>query len=301
VTIPLRDLRVDAARLSVDERRALTDRLWEELGALWVAEAGDAVTAGFPDERLARLAATTTGGRLTGVDEADTSYLDTWRAYARPARAGRLLVRPAWVTAPAAGEPARGRPPRVDDVEISIDPGHAFGHGGHPSTRLVLEVLSERLQGGERVLDVGCGSGVLSVAAIRLGAASALALDIDPVARQVTEVNAEANGLAGRVTVSGQPARSVKGVFDVVLANIGVVVLRELAEPLARLVAPGGPSTPGGSSTPGGNLAAGGWLTLSGLLEHQWPQVAERARGLRVDDVRSEDGWSAVTLVSPSR
>jgi ribosomal protein L11 methyltransferase len=255
-------------------RDRLADRLWEELGAAWVSADQHELVAGFAEDALAQRAADATGGRLAAVDEHDLSYLDAWREWARPAQAGRLLIRPPWVAASTVG-------PRPELVEVVIDPGHAFGHGGHPSTRLVLEALSARLRPGQSVLDVGCGSGVLSVAAAALGAGSVTAIDIDPVAVSVTSANAQLNGVADRITASDRSVAAVPGRFDVVLANIGVVVLRELAPFLVERVKPGG------------------WLALSGLLEHQWEEVAAEVKG-RIEGVLREDGWTAVVIERPS-
>lgn len=254
-------------------RDDLANRLWEELGAAWVSTDQHELVAGFADDALAQQAADATGGQLAAVDEQDLSYLDAWRDWARPAQAGRLMVRPPWVAATPPGS-------TPDLVEVVIDPGHAFGHGGHPSTRLVLEALSARLRPGQRVLDVGCGSGVLSVAAAALGAGSVTAIDIDPVAVSVTSANAQLNGVADRITASDRPAAAVLGRFDVVLANIGVVVLRELTPVLFERVEPRG------------------WLALSGLLEHQWEEVGALVKG-QSQTVLREDGWTALVIERP--
>lgn len=198
------------------------------------------------------------------------AHLDAWRAWARPLRAGQhLVLHPAWL--PVA-EPAAA------DVVLLLDPGRTFGSGSHPSTRLVLAVLEDVLAGGERVLDVGCGSGVLAIAACRLGAASAVAIDIDPDAVEATASNATANGVAARVTASSDPLTAVGGSFDVVLANIGVRVLADLAADLVVRVAPGG------------------LLVLAGLLTDQVDAVVAVCAGCREVERRDEDGWSASVL-----
>jgi ribosomal protein L11 methyltransferase len=271
---PLTVLELRLSCLPGPSRDRLADRLWEELGAAWVSTDQHELVAGFAEDALAQRAADATGGRLAAVDEHDLSYLDAWREWARPAQAGRLLIRPPWVAASTVG-------PGPEIVEVVIDPGHAFGHGGHPSTRLVLEALSARLRPGQSVLDVGCGSGVLSVAAAALGAGSVTAIDIDPVAVSVTSANAQLNGVADRITASDRPVAAVPGRFDVVLANIGVVVLRELTPFLVERLKPGG------------------WLALSGLLEHQWEEVAPQVKG-RIEGVLREEGWTAVVIERPS-
>ena len=255
----------------------LAEALWEEGRALFVSEAGGRLVLGFAERAPAVEAARRLGGTVVDVETADRADLDTWRAWARPTRVGRLVVRPAWqdVRPPSPAEPI------ASDVEIAIDPGHVFGHGGHPSTRLVLGALVERLRGGESVLDVGCGSGVLSLAAVALGAESARAIDIDPTAVAVTRANAVANRLSRRIDVDSTPLAAIRRRFDVVVANIGVVVLRELAPLLV------------------GRVAAGGWLVCSGLLEHQWREVVDLAlaaadgRGRRPPPRRSWPGTRA--------
>ncbi len=202
------------------------------------------------------------------VDTAD--HLDAWRAWARPIRAGRRIVlHPAWL--PAA-EPA------ADDVVVRLDPGRSFGSGSHASTRLALAVLEDTIAGGERLLDVGCGSGVLAVAGCRLGAASSLAVDVDPAAVEATRANAVANGVAERVSVSAGPLATVDGAFDVVVANIGVRVLRELAPDLVVRTAPGGV------------------LVLAGLLTDQVDAVVAACAGCNEVERRDEDGWSVGVL-----
>jgi ribosomal protein L11 methyltransferase len=266
--LPLFELRISLP--AGPSRDRLADLLWEELGAAWVSANSVGLVAGFAEEGPARAASIVVAGDLVVLDEKDLSYLDGWRAWARPAMAGRLLVRPPWV-------PLTAEPSTSGLTEVVIDPGHAFGHGGHPSTRLMLEALSERLRPGQSVLDVGCGSGVLSVAACVLGAGSVTALDIDPVALAATSSNAAANGVADRLSVTGSPVTSVQGCYDVVLANIGASVLRELAPALAERV------------------ADGGWLALSGLLEDQWAEVAGMVVG-ELEEVLHEEGWATVVL-----
>lgn len=198
-------------------------------------------------------------------------HLDAWRAWARPLRAGRhLVLQPAWLPVAAAD----------DDVVLLVDPGRTFGSGSHPSTRLVLGILEDRLRAGDQVLDVGTGSGVLAVAACVLGARSAVGIDIDPAAVEVTMANARANGVEGRVAASTQPLGEVTGELDIVLANIGARVLGEMAELLIERTRPGG------------------WLALAGLLADQVDPVVARcaAAGAELVERREEDGWAAVVL-----
>lgn len=204
------------------------------------------------------------------VEPDGEAHLDTWRAWARPVRAGRRIVlQPAWL--PISDE-AHG------DLLIVLDPGRSFGSGSHPSTRMVLAVLEDAVTGGERVLDVGCGSGVLGIAACRLGAAAAVALDIEPAAVDVTRANAAANGVGDRVIASATEVASVTGTFDVVVANIGLRVLRELAPQLVERLRPDG------------------LLVLAGLLDDQVDAVASACVGCEEIERLSEDGWSVCVL-----
>lgn len=251
-----------------DDRELVADLLWLS-GALWVEEHEGGVGAGI-DEPLVAGALARLDRWAAAVDEVpDGGWLDAWRAWAQPVRTGRLLVRPAWL--PAADE-------RPGDVVVELDPGRVFGHGGHPSTRLVLAELERRVGGGEAVLDVGCGSGVLAVAALRLGAATAVAVDVDPVAVEVTEDNARRNGVAHRMAASTTPVDEVEGTFDLVLANIGASVLVGLAPDLMERSRPGAT------------------LVLSGVLVDRAETVLASYPGSLVEALPTDDGWGAIVL-----
>lgn len=247
-------------------------------GLLWGAGVSAVGEEGRPDGTVVLRTDLPPGGRRTlaaaladrwecevvGVD----SGLDGWRAHARVVRAGRVVVRPPWVPL---GPVAPG------EVVVEVDPGPTFGHGAHPTTRLCLEALDRLVDPGAEVLDVGCGSGVLAVAAVLLGAAGAVGVDIDPAAVAVTRANAERNGVADRV--AARPAADPPdGPFAVVVANIGAAVLRELAPVLVARVAPGGA------------------LVVSGLLDPPPPVLAAVLAPLAVVADERVDGWTALTL-----
>jgi ribosomal protein L11 methyltransferase len=179
---------------------------------------------------------------VTTVNSEDWST--SWKVIFKPLRIGRrLLIVPSW-------EQVEAGP---DDIVLSLDPGMAFGTGGHETTRLCLErleaVLLSRLSAPPAsVLDLGTGSGILAMAAARLGAGRVRAVDIDPEAVEVARENIAINGLTERIECSTTPLETLDGPFDVILANI-------LAEELVRLA----PQLTA-------RLACGGVLILSGIL-----------------------------------
>jgi len=171
------------------------------------------------------------------------------------------------------------RPHEAEDGELVIDlvPGLAFGTGQHQSTRLCLRLLSEQIRGGERVLDVGTGSGILAVAAAKLGAASVTATDIDPLAVDAARQTARRNGLADRIDVreASFPAGER---YDFVIANLTADLLRYFAADLAAAPGPGGR------------------LIVSGLIETRLGEVRESLEGVGLEllAVESEDDWRAM-------
>jgi len=272
LTIRVRPQRLELAQL----------RLWE-LGATGLEERdqttivreptdGDVVVyAAFEDEAAARHALQ----ELQAEYEADLVYVahqnwaTEWRRGFGAQRIGkRLVLHPSW-------EPVEAGP---DDVVLTIDPENAFGSGDHETTRLVLRMLDERVAGGERVLDVGCGSGILSIAAVRLGAASSVAIDIERDAIVVAERNAELNGVAASITSSTKPLTEVEGHFDLVLANIETRVLVDMPGELAARMAPS---------------AA---LILSGILRPERDELLAAFSGMRLEEVLEEGEWCACLL-----
>lgn len=205
---------------------------------------------------------------LSGLDFeigflADRDWSETWREGFGPLRFGRLLVLPR----------ASGIQPGPDAVVIRLDPGLAFGTGAHTTTALCLERLAQMPLGGKRILDVGSGSGILAIAAVRLGA-TAVAVDHDPQARCASLANGRDNGV-GLVVESTIDA--VDGQFDVVLANLVADTIRELADALLR------------------RLAKGGELVLSGILARQTEWVMDAFSGeedLQFERPAYRDGWA---------
>ena len=193
----------------------------------------------------------------------DRAWEREWLKDFRPMRFGRRL----WVC------PAGQRPDTPAAVVLELDPGLAFGTGTHATTALCLEWLDRAIRGGERVLDYGCGSGILALAALKLGAEHASAFDIDPQALHATRENAAKNRLSERIAIA-EGAADIAGNFDVVLANILSGPLIALAPDLAR------------RATPGGALA------LAGLLSAQAGEVAQAYRPwFDIGPAAEREGW----------
>ena len=168
-------------------------------------------------------------------DECD--WANAWKEQWHPVRVGRIVVAPTW----------EAFTPGPDDVLIRIDPEMAFGTGTHESTRLCLLALQEQVRHGDDVLDIGAGSGVLSIAAARLGAARSVAVEIDPVAAQAAHRNVERNDCSPAVdVVIASGTEALRGEYDVAVANIDATVVRLLARPLAQRLKPGGYYVAGG-------------------------------------------------------
>ena len=224
---------------------------------------------GVDTDALARAAAAAAGlaapPAAAVAEVADQDWVRLTQAQFDPIRiSARLWIVPSWHA-----------PPDPQALAIRLDPGLAFGTGSHPTTRLCLQRLDQAIRGGESVLDYGCGSGILAVAAAKLGAHPVLATDIDPQALIATRDNAAANDCA----VSIRPTDALAGIrADVVVANILTNPLKVLAPALV------------------GHLGAGGRLTLSGILESQEAEViAAYAPLMALACYRRADGWTCLT------
>ncbi len=208
----------------------------------------------------------------------EEDWAEAWKSYFPVLRVGRrLVIRPTW----------RRHRRRPDDVVLALDPGMAFGTGLHPTTRLclaALETLADRgaIDGG-RVLDVGCGSGILAIAAVKLGAAEALGVDTDPIAIESTLANARRNRLVRRIRARVGSPPSLEPPFDVVLANLIAGVLVPLAGPLRDELRPGGTL-----------LASGIFIDREGEVT-----AAFGAAGLVVTERSAEGDWVAITATRP--
>jgi ribosomal protein L11 methyltransferase len=210
------------------------------------------------------------------VHEAD--WAEAWKAHFPVLRVGRrLVIRPTW----------RRHRCEPDDIVLALDPGMAFGTGLHPTTRLclaALETLSDRgAVDGARVLDVGCGSGILAIAAVKLGASRALGVDTDPIAIESTLANARRNRLTRRIRARVGSLPSVEPPFDVVLANLIAGVLVPLAGALLAELRPGGTL-----------LASGIFIDREGEV-----RSAFEAAGLVIGERTAEGEWLALAATRP--
>ncbi|MEO5939823.1 MAG: 50S ribosomal protein L11 methyltransferase [Candidatus Limnocylindrales bacterium] len=217
-------------------------------------------------------------GDLTTRTVHEADWAEAWKAHFPVMRIGRrIVIKPTW----------REHTATAGDVILDLDPGMAFGTGLHPTTRLCLagvELAADRgLLGGARVLDVGCGSGILAIAAAKLGATSVLGVDTDPIAIEATRDNAARNGLADRIAAREGSLPSDDAAHDVVLANLIASVLIALAAALRD------------------ELRPGGMLLASGIFVDRETEVraAFGAVGLDVATRTAEGDWIALEAVRP--
>ncbi len=265
--------------VSAGQEEMVTDQLWSH-GATGI-EQRDAETlltpaegpmvyiAHFEDEEAAKQAQDS----LSAHYKVNLNYIigdawrDEWKKFFHAQRLGRLLVHPSW-------EPVT---PQAGEVTLVIDPGRAFGSGTHASTRLLLLALEKYVRPGQAVLDVGCGSGILSVAALLLGATKAIGVDIDEPSLEVAVQNAQENGVERDFRVSSEPLHQLEpATYDIVVANIEAPVHLTLVNELISRV------------------AVDGLLMLSGLLLDDEARIRDAFQSLAVVERCVEGEWIAL-------
>jgi ribosomal protein L11 methyltransferase len=206
----------------------------------------------------------------------DRAWAEAWKRYFSVHRIGRrVVIVPSW-------RRYRAKP---GDVIVRLDPGMAFGTGLHPTTRLCTKALESAVMGSERVLDLGCGSGILSIVAAKLGAKLVLAVDIEPIASQVAQENVRRNRVARTVKVREGTAENTRdgAPFDLLVANISFSVLSKLPEEMLQLVRPEGQAV------------------LSGVLDERADELVKiwERFGWRFERREQDADWTAIQLTRP--
>ncbi|OQW30240.1 MAG: hypothetical protein A4E19_11670 [Nitrospira sp. SG-bin1] len=202
---------------------------------------------------------------------------ETWARSVKPLRIGRLLIRPSW-------EPVTLDP---RDIEIILDPKQAFGTGHHATTRMLLTWLQKDIHGKEQILDVGTGSAILAMAAVKLGAASAVGVEIDPVAVDCAREYVALNGLKDRIDIIvgalAELSQARRRIADVVLANLDRQTVLELADGLAC------------------SASRAARIMISGILVEQQTEIIDRfaSLGLVCSERCEDEGWVAMKFLRP--
>jgi ribosomal protein L11 methyltransferase len=272
--------RLDAGELLSRLDDAAVQGAWEDEGVVhlyWAEDQWNEEKLASVQSVLADLVESSRAIALSVQRVPSQDWNEAWTRSVKPLRLGRLVIRPSW-------EPAELGP---RDIEIVLDPKQAFGTGHHATTRMLLEWLQEGIRGGEQVLDVGAGSAILSMAAVKLGAASAIGVEIDSVAVDCAKEYVELNGLADRIEVlCGTLADLPQGrrtTADLVLANLDRQTVLNLADDLVC-------SALGGAS-----------ILVSGILVEQRAEIMDRlsSLGLACLERREDEGWVAMKFLRP--
>ena len=248
---------------------------WEKDGILhlfWPEDRWNAAALDDLKKVLAQMGAGDADLTVTAVPDQDWNA--TWAASLQPILLGRRVrIRQSW----------HAVDPEFRGIELVIDPKRAFGTGYHATTQLVVEWLEENIRGGERVLDIGTGSAILAMTANRLGAASALGIDNDPVAVECAQEYAALNGFGAELELRVASFEDLDaGRFDVIVANLDIRTLPRLCEFLKRL------------------MADGAVACLSGLQEQDYEEVAAALgrAGFTITDRQHRENWLSLSLRS---
>ncbi len=255
----------------IDESLLNADKTRVAVSLFVPAERNLAEYAAFLRERFATLGIDATLS-TEGMREED--WAESWKQYYKPIHLGRVTIVPAW----------EEYTPSPDEVIVRMDPGMAFGTGTHETTRLVMQLLEEEIHGGEAVLDVGTGSGILSICASKLGASRCAAYDIDPVAVKVARENVKDNGCENIVCGVSDLLRGVDlsgGKFDLCVANIVADIIIRMAPDI------------------GACLADHARLIVSGIIGCRAAEVREvlTSHGFTIAREVTENDWVAILLI----
>ncbi len=209
----------------------------------------------------------------------EEDWENNWKQYFKPIYVGdRLVIKPEWETIPDAD----------GKIVFNIDPGMTFGSGQHETTRLCVETLDTTVKKGDKVLDLGCGSGILSIIALMLGAGEARAVDIDPNCKKIAYSNAALNGIGkdvytvldGNILIDEEFKKGTEksGPYDIVVANIVADVIIPLAEDVRRY------------------LKDGGTFIASGIIEMRIDEVKEaiEKNGFQIQEIKKENDWYCI-------
>ena len=206
--------------------------------------------------------------KTSSVKEED--WATAWQAFYKPTKIGdRVVIVPIW----------EDYKPSDQEVIVKMDPGMAFGTGTHETTYLCLEVLDKSIKGGERVLDVGTGSGILGIGAILLGAGEVEGIDIDPTAVKVAKENAQLNGVADKFKVIvGDLSDKATGKYDIIVANIVANAVMMLSETIKNF------------------LKEGGLYITSGIIDTRKDEVVAKLQslGLKILKIHEKNGWVCI-------
>lgn len=250
----------------IDEELLKKDKTVASVSAFIPADMSSADQVSFIKERLSAIGVDFEL-ELDGVSEED--WADSWKQYYKPIKTGKkIVIVPVW----------EKYEPKDGEITVLMDPGMAFGTGTHETTRLCASLLEKYVKPGDRMLDVGCGSGILAICAAKLGAAECFACDIDPVSVRIAKENAELNGTPNVVCEESDLLKSVVapvGGFDVCTANIVADVIIRLAPDVGEY------------------LAEDGVLIVSGIIVERRDEVvsALKGEGFEIVDDATENGW----------
>ncbi len=265
------DLEEEAPRIAhvdlIDEALLAMDRNHVVIHLYFEADHAPSEMALLLEERMAAAGIPYT---LSTAHIAEEDWATAWKAHYKPVElSDRLLICPSWLECT----------PKPGQQVVRLDPGMAFGTGTHETTQLCLSLLEGVLRPGHHVLDVGCGSGILSIAAAKLGAERVCGVDIDPVAVRVAGQNAADNGLDLEFKV-GDLSSGVTGRYHVVLANIVADIILRLLPDLKRVMLPGGA------------------FVASGIIDTREDELtaAVAATGYRINRRLSQNGWVALLI-----